>query len=217
MIKAVIFDMDGLMIETEHLQSKSFEHVLKKHGVKPEFNEDGVVQKVGITAKDNLLMLKKKHGIDEEVEILLANKQKVYKALLEKNIKPKEGLLNLIQSLKKKGFKLAVASSSSLAHIILVLMKLGLNEKFDAVVSGENLQKGKPHPDIFLEAAKQLNVDPQLCLVLEDAESGVVAAHAAKMKVIAVPNKYTNSHNFAKADIVLSSLAKIDIEQFNSL
>lgn len=204
------------MIETEHLQSKSFEHVLRAHGVEPEFNEDGVIQKVGITAKDNLLMLKEKHEIDEDVETLLANKQNIYRVLLEKNIKPKVGLLALIQRLKKERLKLAVASSSSLEHIKLVLMKLRLNQKFDAIVSGENLQR-KPHPDIFLEAAKRLNLDPQVCLVLEDAESGVVAAHAAKMKVIAVPNRYTSSHNFTKADVIASSLEKVNFEQITNL
>ncbi len=209
MIKAVIFDMDGVMIETEPLQSKSFEHVLRNHGVEPEFNKDGVIQKVGVTARDNLVMLKEKHGIDEDVDTLLAQKRAAYDELLRQNLFPKEGLLPLIKTLKEGGLKLAVASSSSLEQIQLVLHGLAVSGHFDGVVSGEDLPRGKPHPDIFLETARKLGIDPIRCLVLEDAESGVEAARAAHMKVIAVPNRYTQSHSFHTADAVVSSLQDV--------
>src|SRR5579872_6249828 len=113
--------MDGLMIETEHLQSKSFEHVLRSHGIEPEYNSDGVIQKVGVTAGDNIIHFKEKHKIDEDVESMLDKKQKYYKQLLLQNIAPKEGLLSLINILKKNQFKLAVASSSNLENIEIVL------------------------------------------------------------------------------------------------
>lgn len=211
MIKAVIFDMDGLMIETEHLQSKSFEHVLKKYGANPEFNEDGVIQTVGVTAKDNLIRLKEKHNINESIENLLGQKRKVYKELLLENIYPKKGLLTLLKKLKEGNFKLAVASSSSREHINLVLSGLGIKEKFDVIVSGEEIKKGKPHPDIFLIAADKLNTEPINCLVLEDAQSGVEAGKAANMKVIAIPNQYTRSHDFTKADVIISSLEEVNM------
>lgn len=212
MIKAVIFDMDGLMIETEHLQSKSFEHVLTNLGIKPEFNQDGVIQIVGVAAKENLKILKEKHGIAQDVESLLKKKQKFYIKLLLQNLKPKKGLFPLLKKLKKKGLKLAIASSSSLEHIKLVLKGLGLSDDFDVIVSGESVPHGKPHPDVFLKAAEKLNVDPGECLVLEDAQSGVEAAFRAKMQVIAVPSKYTKSHDFAKADLIVPSLEKITID-----
>ena len=212
MIESVIFDMDGLMIETEHLQSQAFEHVLRGHGIEPQFNEDGVIQTVGLTARDNLVIFKEKHGIDEGVDTLLSKKQAVYGELLKQNIAPKEGLLDLIKALKQGNLRLAVASSSSLEHIELVLKELGVSEDFDTVVSGETVSRGKPHPDIFLEAAKRLNVQPGNCVVFEDAESGVVAAKAAGMKVIAIPNMYTKSHDFSKADVVLPSLTVINLQ-----
>jgi HAD superfamily hydrolase (TIGR01509 family) len=154
MIKAVIFDMDGLIIETEHIHSQSYEQVLRNRGVEPEFNEDGVIQKVGLTAKDSMTLLRKKHNLKEDADTLVEEKQKFYIKLLKENLQPKEGLLSLVEMLKKKKLKTAVASSSSTEHIQLVLKGLHIIEYFDAIVSGENVKRGKPHPDIFLEAAK---------------------------------------------------------------
>ncbi|MGC9599371.1 MAG: HAD family phosphatase [Minisyncoccia bacterium] len=209
MIKAVIFDMDGLMIDSEPIQSKSFEYVLRTHDKAPIFNPNGLIQTIGITAKDNWILLKEKHNLTASVASLLAKKRSVYGKLLKENVKPQKGLFSLIKKLKKGGFKLGIASSSKLSNIKLVLSSLHLSRSFDVILSGESLTRGKPHPDIFLETARKLSVDPSDCVVLEDAESGVEAAHRAKMKVIAVPNKFTRDHDFKKADLVVSSLGKI--------
>lgn len=211
MIQAVIFDMDGLMIETEHLQSVSYEQVLNGYGINPEFNEDGVIQIVGVSAKDNMIRLKEKYSISEHVEHLLVEKHKRYRDLLLNNIHPKKGLLALLNGLKNN-FKLGVASSSSAEDINLVLHGLGVRNFFDVIVSAEHVEKGKPFPDIFLKAANELNIGPEACLVLEDAESGVLAAYEAKIKVIAIPNQYTRSHNFDKADRVVSSLEEVGMD-----
>lgn len=215
MIKAVIFDMDGLMIETEHLQSKSMEKVLKEYGIKPKINKDGVVQVVGITAKDNLLLFKKKYHINENVNVLLDKKQQIYLRLLKKQIVAKEGLVNLLRLLKRYRVKIAVASSSALDHILLVVSELKIKHFFKVLVSGEHLKKGKPHPDIFLKVAKDLGLKPVDCIVLEDAQPGVIAAKRANMKVIAVPNQFTKSQDFSKADLIVNSLKDIKWSTLN--
>lgn len=209
MIKAVIFDMDGLMIETEHLQSISYEEVIKEYGKKPIINENGIVHPVGITARSIWKLLKDKYSIKEDVEILLSKKQKKYVEILKEQIIAKEGLLKLLKLLKAHKMKIAVASSSVLEHIELIVSELKIKQYFQALISGENLKKGKPHPDIFLKAAQYLDVKPSECLVLEDAEPGVMAGKRADMKVIAIPNKYTKSHNFSKADLTVNSLEDI--------
>ncbi len=212
MIQAIIFDMDGLMIETEHLQSQAYEQVLRSYGVNLEFNNEGVVHRVGISGVDNFTFLKQKYNINESIEVLLDKKQTIYRAILSNNIVPKPGLLSLIETIKHAGLKLAVASSSSLEDIMFVLKHIGITDVFDVVVSGENVAQHKPAPDIFIEAARRLNADPRTCVVLEDSQSGVEAANAAHMKVITVPNQYTKSHNFSKADVVVTSLEKINLD-----
>jgi HAD superfamily hydrolase (TIGR01509 family) len=197
------------MIETEHLHSKAFEEVLKDYGKKPIFNKDGVVQHVGWTAKKIWALFKKKYRIDEDVEVLLSKKQEVYIKLLKKNISAKSGLYKLIKILIDHDIKIAIASSSVLKHIEFVASQLEIKKHFHSLVSGEDLKRGKPFPDIFLKAAKNLGVKPVQCVVLEDAEAGVVAGKRAGMQVIAVPNQYTKSHNFSKADLIVNSLENI--------
>ena len=209
MIKAVIFDMDGLMIETEHLQSISYEEVIKEYGKKPIINENGIVHPVGITARNIWKLLKDKYSIKEDVEILLSKKQKKYIEILKEQIIAKKGLLKLIKILKAHNIKMAVASSSVLEHIKLIVSKLGVRQYFSVLISSEDLKRGKPYPDIFLKAAQNLDVKPSKCLVLEDAEPGVIAGKRANMKVIAVPNQYTKSHNLSKADLIVDSLEDI--------
>lgn len=210
MIKAVIFDMDGLMIETEHLQSKAFEGVLEGYGKAPILNQDGIVQQVGWTTKRMWLLFKDKYKLDEDVEVLIDKKQDKYLELLEKQIIAKDGLLKLLKLLKEHEIKIAVASSSVLSHIKLIVSKLNIKQYFNALISGEDLKRSKPYPDIFLKTAQELGVKPKECVVLEDAGVGILAGKRAGMKVIAVPNRYTKSHDFSKADLVLDSLEDIN-------
>jgi HAD superfamily hydrolase (TIGR01509 family) len=210
MIKAVIFDMDGLMIDSEPLQSKSIEKILKEYGVDPDYDELGLVQIIGITAKENFRILKDKHRINEDIDILVDKKQNAYLEILKENLVSMPGLVELLNLLKEKGIKMGVASSSKLDHIELVLSGLGIRDYFEIVVSGELLEKSKPHPEIYLTAAKQLGVGPKEAIALEDAEMGVISASSAGIKVIAVPNSSTKKQNFSKAILIVSSLEDIN-------
>ena len=209
MIEAVIFDMDGLMVDSEPVQSKAFELVLRQHGKEPIFNADGMIQTVGITAKESWMRLKKVLGIEVDLDTLVRQKEEAYQELIRTELKPQKGLVPLVEILKAEGLKRAIASNAPLNTIRLVLERLKLNQDFGVIVSGTTVPRGKPHPDIFLKATEQLRVKPESCLVLEDAESGVEAGKRANMKVIAVPNQYTKSHDFSKADLVVNSLEDI--------
>jgi len=210
MTQAVLFDMDGLIIDNEPLHSKAFEIVLKLYGKKPRFNENGLVQILGIGGKENWKLLKKIYQLSEDEEVLLQKKRIIYLDLLKQNIKPMPGLLKLLKFLKKKRIKMAIASSASLSHIELITKSLGIRHYFKAIISGESVMRGKPDPDIYLKAAKLLKVKPYVCLVLEDTERGVIAGKRARMKVIAVPTKYTKHLNFSQADKVVRSLEEVE-------
>lgn len=217
MIKAALFDMDGLMINTEPLQSKAYEAVLVSHGKRPQFNAEGVVQAVGVREKDNWELIKKSHDLDHDTEALVEQRTGIYMGILKQNLVPQPGLIDLLGLLKRHGIKMAVASSSTPEHIEIVLAGLQVANFFDAVVSAHTIAHGKPAPDIFLLAAKQLGVDAKDCVVFEDAQSGVEAGRAAGSKVIAVPNAFTKSHDHSKADIVVRSLEDIDWKMLGSL
>lgn len=214
---AVIFDMDGLLVESEHLQSKSFEIVLARHGVVAEYNEAGTIQIAGITSKENFELIKKKHHIPISSDELVSIKNEVYSQLIEDGIDPMPGAHRLIESLKKGGVKTAVASSSIPGDIERVLKQIGLFDEFDSIVSGSEVEHSKPAPDIFLEAARRIGADPSRCIVLEDAEAGVKAAKSAGMFVIAVPNKYTSHNDFSKADVVVNSLEELNYRKLISM
>lgn len=201
--------MDGLMINTEPIQSKAYEIILKEYGKEPIFYKTGVVQKVGVREKDNWELIKTSHGLEEDTTVLMEKRGKVYLDVIRKNLIPQPGLINLIEMLRKHGIKMAVASSSVLDHIEMILEGLGIREYFEVIVSGQFVPRGKPYPDIFLEAAMKLEVNPADCVVLEDAQTGVVAGKAAGSKVIAVPNQFTADQDMSKADKILSSLEDV--------
>lgn len=209
MIKAVIFDMDGLMIDSEPLQSKAYELLLNLYGKKPLFNSNGLVQIVG--SGHNSAMLKKKYNLGDEENVIRQKRQKLYQKVLKSEvIKPMPGLNYLLKFLKQNNFKIAVATSSFLEDINVIFSKLNIFPYFNVLVTCEDVTNGKPAPDIYLEAAKRLNIKSTECLVLEDSESGVTAGKSAGMKVIAVPNKFTKDHDFSKADLIVNSLNNID-------
>jgi HAD superfamily hydrolase (TIGR01509 family) len=210
MIKAVIFDMDGLMIDSEHLQSKSFEAVLGEYGVTPDLH-GGLVQEVGVGARDNWERLKELHQLSESVEVLYDKKQRVYEELLAQGMQPMPGLMSLLDYLSERDVKKAIASSSARHHIITVIEQLQAGHHFDAIISGDQVKRGKPEPDIFLRAAEEVGIKPTECIVLEYAPTGVAAAKRAGMKVVAVPNRHIDRKLFSEADLVVDSLEELSL------
>lgn len=138
-------------------------------------------------------------------------------SLLKNKLPVMEGFIELLKNLNENYIKTAIASSSHMEIIQIVVSRLKIDNYLNNLISGEELKRGKPYPDIFLEAAKKLNTDPAECVVFEDAESGVIAGKRAGMKVIAVPNQYTKSHNFSKADKIVASLKEINLKMLENL
>ena len=209
MIKAVIFDLDGLLVDTEILHSQAYEAILKEYKKKPKLNDYGIVQISGLIARKNWQYLKKKHNLKEDVEILLEKKRHLFLKIIKKIKKPKNGVKNLLNLLKEEKIKMALASSSTKEYILAILDNIKLRNYFDEIVSFEEVPKEKPAPDIYLEVAKRLGVEPSSCLVLEDSESGVKSGRNAGMKVIAVPTKFTKNQDLSRADLIVNSLKDI--------
>lgn len=212
MIKAVIFDLDGLMVDSEPVHFKAYEKALSELGKKlPE--HDYAEYYVGISDHDAAQDMVKRYNLPISADELLVRKAQVFAQLLPGNVVPQKGLFDLLHDLRAHGYKTAVASGAMLPDIKQIIASLNLQDSFDALCSADSVQHGKPAPDLFLLAARTLDVPPQNCLVLEDAPAGVQAAKSAGMKCYAIPSRETKGRNFAGATKVLASLSEV----FNAL
>jgi HAD superfamily hydrolase (TIGR01509 family) len=205
MFAAVIFDLDGLLADTECLHCNAYQTALKEYGVDledSEYAEHWVRFGKGIA--DWLAG----RGLTLDPDAVRLRKGKHYLELLATSLRPMDGALDLLAFLSGKT-KLALASSSYRDAVDGVLAGLGIAHFFQVIVSGLDVERVKPAPDIFLKSAADLGVEPSRCLVFEDAEKGVLAAHSAGMRCIAVPNEHTRHHDFSKATRVCASLKEV--------
>jgi len=209
--------MDGLMIDTERLHHESFKAVLEEYGITPEPNKQGVIHISGISAEDNWGRFKQQYGLEESTDILTRKKNDLHYTFLKEKVVAMPGLLKLLRELHANDYEIAVASSSIRSHIDLVIKTLGISEYFGAIVSGDEVARCKPAPDIFLKAASKLGVARRECVVFEDAMNGMKAANAAGMYVVVVPNSFTVHEDFSSADRITSSLREINIGLLSSL
>lgn len=212
MFKAIIFDLDGVIFDGEPIQSKSLEMLIRKYGKDPIFGKHGLIHPVGPAGDDVYIEIMKKHNIEDDIENFRTKRREIYVKLLKTKLKPLPGFLDLTKILRKAGLRMALASNRITEHVLIIIKNLGVQEYFDEITGPSNSIRRKPAPDIFLDAAKSLGIHPKYCLVLEDSETGVEAAYQAKMKVIAIPNKFTKHQDFSKADRVVGSLRDINPE-----
>lgn len=214
MLKAFIFDMDGVIIDSEPLHFLSDKMVMKDFGI--EVSDEELNAFVGVT---NPLMWQEliiKYDLAASVEELLLIQHKYKTELFSAGeLNSINGIPELLKELKEREIKVGLASSSSRQFIELVLKKLDLFQYFDVVISGEEVLKSKPAPDIFLEAAAALEVNPLDCIVLEDSGHGVTAAKAAGMKCIAFRNPNSGNQKLDAADCIVCTLEKLDFLNIN--
>lgn len=216
MIKAVIFDMDDLMIDSEMLHFKAYKEVLSKFNI--VFSKENYTSSyMGISDKDITTDLVNKFNLPISQEELLVRKNEIFKNKFIHKVVPKKGLFNLLNNLQKDNYLLAVASGSQIEEIEIILRNLNINHYFKTIVSAEFVEHGKPAPDIFLLVAKKLDVDPIYCLVLEDSPNGIAAAKKAGMKCYAIPSKETKGKDFSNADKILNSLESVSSYLKNEL
>lgn len=187
MIKAVIFDLDGVIVDTAHYHYIAWKRLASEFNINLTPQENELLKGVSrMRSLEIILELGNIHLDQAEMERLADKKNKWFVEYIE-SIRPEEifpGVKEFIQSLRQAGIKVALASSSKNAPRVIEL--LGISKEFDAIVDGTMVIQSKPHPEIFLLAAKKLGISPADCVVFEDAEAGVEAAVAAGMKCVGV-------------------------------
>jgi beta-phosphoglucomutase family hydrolase len=214
MIRAVIFDMDGVIAETERAHIDAEKQTMLKYGIK--ITEEELHKYTGTTAKSMFMDLIKKYELDTTFDRIFNEKEKILFKLLNEDVTPTKGVIDLLHRLREVGIKLGLASSSHKRLVEFVLKKLKITDLFDSIVSAEDAAKSKPDPEIFLLSAHMLKVDPTECCVVEDSRLGVEAAKTAKMKCLGFQNPNSGSQDLSKADLIVDDFSKINITQLLS-
>ena len=203
MIDAVIFDMDGVLIDSEPLHYRTDLTLLGKLGIQIE--RDYLDRFVGMTNPEMWKTIISEQGIARDIDEILSEQLELKLQLLnDGDWTALSGAVELVEGLVVKEIPVAVASSSSLPFIEGVLRKTGLDRFIHRYVSAESVARGKPAPDVFLEAARMLAVSPVQCLVVEDSRNRVLAAKAAGMRVIGYRNPSSGDQDLSRADAVVT-------------
>lgn len=203
MTTAVIFDMDGVIADSEYFNVKAKHVILQKAGIEVDWHYHDKF--LGTTHEYMWTEMKKEFSaLTEEVSYYIKQWVETRKELIkEEGLKPMPGVTTLIKELKEKGFCLAVASSSLKEDIMDNMNTFGITECFDAFVSGSECKNGKPDPEIFLKAAEAIGKKPEECVVVEDSTAGVSAAKAARMRCIGYAPEDAIKQDLHLADVII--------------
>ncbi|MBS1647093.1 MAG: hexitol phosphatase HxpB [Bacteroidetes bacterium] len=214
MLDSVLFDMDGVIIDSEPLWRRAMIQVFNASGL--PFTEADCRLTTGMRIDEVVTFWNQKTTFTNN-EIQVKNKiEDVLCSLILSEGKAMEGLHHALKRIQAQKIKIAIATSSSQKIIRCVLDALKIDSFFEHIQSAEHLSHGKPHPEVFIRCAQTLSVAPTRCLVVEDSLNGVIAAKAACMKVVAIPDVPNKTNpKFCIADAILESLNDFTIEQFH--
>ncbi len=204
-VRAVVFDLDGLMFNTEELYQYVGAEVLRRRGC--EFTPDLLDEMMGRPGAIALQIMIDWHQLDTTVEKLSSESDEVFAEILAEQLDVMPGLLPLLEALETAGLPKAIATSSGRRFVTEVLSKFQLEPRFQFILAAEDVKNGKPDPEIYLTAAARFGLMPAEILVLEDSQNGCRAAAAAGTFAVAVPGGHSQRHDFSCASLRIHSLA----------
>ena len=201
---AIIFDLDGVLIDSEPIGYEAMGLVMARHGAPYDLAQND--EFVGRTSTESFRVLRARHRIRPEAEELARQFREAKIRIVRERGVPMAGVPDVLVGARAAGYRLALASSAERPVIDATVEALGLAPYFELRVSGGDVGRGKPAPDVFLETARRLQLAPERCLVVEDSRNGLLAARAAGMRCIVVPCETTLGHDFTGADARIASL-----------
>ena len=210
----VIFDMDGVLVNSTKYIWESFNHALKPYGV--HFSNKDIKKYLGLSLRDDLELWKKEYGIELEFDKFSEDTLKIQLNLL-KNAKVDLNLLKLLQELKSKDIPMGVGTSSLRWRAERILKILNIYNYFLTMVTAEDVTNHKPNPDLFLEVAKRMKIAPENCVVIEDASSGIEAAKRGKMKAIGLITEYNNKKELKDSDLIIKDFSELSYKKIKNL
>jgi beta-phosphoglucomutase-like phosphatase (HAD superfamily) len=211
-LRAVLFDMDGTLVDSEPLWNEADKTWLATHGI--SLSADEWIHIVGLGGGNFVRLLMERKGLKGDYQQLLEEKNEVFRKMAATDSRPFPEMFRFAHEIRRLGIKTAIASASSVSIIDTTLACIGETATFDAEFSGYMVQRSKPDPMLFLHAAEQLGVGPDECLVIEDSQYGVEAGKRAGMTVVAVPYHVHEEtrESFERADLLFSR----GMEEFRS-
>lgn len=213
MLKAVIFDMDGVIIDSEPLHHKAYHKMFEDVGVKVS-NElyDSFTGKATLPICQQLCSI---FNLEEAPETLVQLKRKHFKFLFDNDTSFKliDGVLELIQDYHKNGLTLVLASSASMPNINRIFERFELNQYFKTKLSGADLKASKPHPEIFINAAKASGFSNKECIVIEDSTNGIKAANGAEIFCVGYDSYHSKNQDYSTADLVVNDFKAIEYKK----
>jgi HAD superfamily hydrolase (TIGR01509 family) len=209
-IEAVVFDLDGLLLDTEQVWDEVREALVRERGGR--WHDRAQADMMGMSSREWSSYMHDELGLTEPPEelsrLVVERMQERYRG----GLPLVDGAVDAVRRIGER-WPLGLASSSNRPLIDLVLAEMGVGDLFRATVSSEEVERGKPAPDVYLEAARRLGVAPDRCAAIEDSENGIRSAKAAGMRVIAIPNRHfpPSREVLADADVVLDSLNEVTV------
>ena len=204
---AVVFDMDGVLLDSEPIGYEAMRLVMRGQGA--PYDEVENDEFVGRTTAESFRVLRARRGLRPEIAELVRQFCEAKIRLIKESARPLPGVPEVLERVRAAGYRLALASSAEIPIIAATVETLGLVSCFELRVSGEEVPRGKPAPDVFLETARRLALAPRDCLVVEDSRNGLLAARAAGMRCAVVPCSATLGHDFTEADYRLRTLTEL--------
>lgn len=216
--EAVIYDVDGTLINSEPLHVEAWKRTLAKHGrviseLPDEFQQTMAGKKPIVIATGMVNEL----GINVAPEFFLKSKTEIFLSLSSAQLEAMPGSVESVIRLHEAGYRLAIGTSLDRVYLESVLLKLAITEIFEVVVTGDEILKGKPDPETYLVVTEKLNLSPSQCVVLEDARTGVEAAKSSGAFCIAIENKNAEPQDLSAADLVMNSLDELTIDIIQAL
>lgn len=203
-IKAVVFDLDGLMFNTEDIFSWSGEELLRRRDKR--MTTDLRIRMMGRRPHEAFDILIETLDLSDSIEDLLAESQEIFGSFLNDHLAPMPGLHELLDHIETGTLMKAVATSAPRRHLEDILGRFSLADRFHVTLAAEDVTHGKPHPEIYLKTAARIGIEPTEMLVLEDSQAGTQAAALADAVVISVRNQHSLSHDFSAATYIADSL-----------
>ena len=209
--RAIIFDLDGVLIDTEPLYLKAGNLLVEQDGALPISERESKEVLLGTTVEETWRRIIGLRGLTRPLEYYLDRYDAAVREVLGGDMVPQSGVLDLIREAKDRGLPVGVASSSLRSWIQIKLEAIGLENAFDVLVGGDDVIRGKPEPDIYLQAARGLGVPPDECIAIEDSPTGIASAVAAGAYTIAVWTESTDGVDVSQAHAFLRSLDQFDL------
>lgn len=215
-LKAVLFDLDGTLLDNNEFHYEAWKRYLKEHDNKDMSDDDFKDSISGRTNRDAVEHLYNKKMSEEEASKYYLKKEEIYREMYAPHIAPINGLLDFLKELHEHNVTMAIATSGIPVNIDFMFDNVPIKQYFKEIIKAEDISNGKPDPEIFLKTAEVLNIPAENCIVFEDSTSGVEAGKAAGMKVVALTTTHS-PEELHKADLVIRDYTELDFEKLCSV